>query len=82
MSPKVAVPDAPSTVPARREKSAIYVYHVAHCTACEWVAPDRRQMEADAWGDLQSHLRNQHGGNVREIRVRRTVIEELAEEQE
>jgi len=76
------VPDAPSTIPARREKSAIYVHYVAHCGQCEWVCPDRRQMETDAWGDLQSHLRAQHGGNIREVRIRRTVIEEPAEEQE
>jgi len=76
----VKVPDAPSTVPARREKSAVYVYYVAHCGQCEWFSPDRRQMETDAWGDLQSHLRNQHGGNIQEVRVRRTVVEELVPE--
>ena len=38
-------------------------------------------MESDSWSDLQAHLRSQHGGNVREVKVRRTVIEELVEEE-
>lgn len=74
--------DAPSTIAPRREKSGIYVYYVAHCGQCEWVCSDRRSYDADAWGDLQSHLRSQHGGNIREVRVRRTVTEELLEQED
>ena len=60
-----------------REKSGIYVYYQANCGQCEWTAADRRRDEPDAWGDLQGHLRHNHSGNVTEVRIKRTVIEEL-----
>ena len=58
-------------------KSGIYVSYQARCGQCEWVAADRRREEIEAWGDLQGHLRRFHAGNVTEVRVKRTVIEEL-----
>lgn len=66
----------------RRERTNTFVYWEAHCPSCEWFAPDRRQIESDAWGDLQAHLRTQHGGNVRQVKVRKTIIEEVVEENE
>lgn len=60
-----------------REKSGIYVYHQARCGQCEWICTDRRSHESEAWGDLQAHLRSYHGGNVKELRVKRTVTEEV-----
>lgn len=59
-----------------REKSGIYVYFQAHCGQCEWTGADRRRDDSEAWNDLQGHLRHNHSGNVSEVRVRRTVIEE------
>jgi len=75
-------PDAPVTEPQRRESSRIWVYFKAGCPACEWICADRRQLESDAWGDLAQHMRSEHGGSIREVRIRRTVIEEIAEPDE
>ena len=58
-------------------RSGIYVYYQARCGQCEWVAADRRRDEMEGWGDLQGHLRHNHSGNVSEVRIKRTVIEEL-----
>ena len=61
----------------RRERTGVYVYFVAHCGQCDWLSKDRRQMESDSWSDLQAHLRSEHGGDVREVKIRRTVTEEI-----
>lgn len=58
-------------------KSGIYVYYHARCGQCEWTAPNHRRDEMESWGDLQGHLRHVHSGNVTEVRVRRTVTEEV-----
>src|SRR5207302_1541443 len=69
------------TLAPRRERTNVYVYYEAHCGQCDWQSADRRQMESDAWNDLQGHLRAEHLGNVREVRIRKTVIEELVEQE-
>jgi len=74
-------PDAPVTAPERKETSRVWVYYKARCGQCEYIA-DRRQLESESWGDLTSHMRANHGGNVTEVKILRTIIEELAEEQE
>ena len=75
-------PDTPTTPATRKEKTSVYVYYQSHCPSCEWVSPDRRQMESDGWSDLTAHLRSGHGGQIREVRIRRTVIEEVIEQEQ
>lgn len=64
--------------PALKEEGT-YVFYRAQCPhGCDWQG-GRRQHESDAWPDLLGHLRQNHMGDVRSERFKRTVLYEPIE---
>lgn len=60
-------------------KSNVYAYYEVECPVCEWEGT-RQQYEADAWGELQVHMRVTHFGLMHQRKYRRTTTWEMVDD--